>query len=232
MVMPRSRSMSMESSTCSTISRSVSPPVSWISRSAKVDLPWSICATIEKLRMLSMAAAVMARGLAPGAAERQASPVSVRAVRVPCPQQCGFFVGCEPGQRDIRPGMPGERVAGGLLEASHREAGLARRGGIASHEPGKFRQRQPQRQRARTGPAPYVLRLQEGIVDPDERTIGADGAGAFREKFSARERRADTVIATDAAHFGAAHDPLREVAHIDELHRIIRRAGRQHLAAT
>jgi hypothetical protein len=27
-------------------------------------LPWSICATIEKLRMLSMAAAVMARGLA------------------------------------------------------------------------------------------------------------------------------------------------------------------------
>ena len=41
------------------ISRSVSPPVSWISRSASVDLPWSICATIEKLRILSMGAAVM-----------------------------------------------------------------------------------------------------------------------------------------------------------------------------
>ena len=53
MVMPRSRSMSMESSTCSVISRAVSPPVIWISRSASVDLPWSIWATMEKLRMLS-----------------------------------------------------------------------------------------------------------------------------------------------------------------------------------
>ena len=34
-----------------TISRSATVPVSWISRSAKVDLPWSICATMEKLRM-------------------------------------------------------------------------------------------------------------------------------------------------------------------------------------
>src|SRR5215475_5105811 len=64
MVIPRSRSMSMESSTCSTISRSVSPPVAWINRSASVDLPWSICAMIAKLRMFSMAA-FMARGLAP-----------------------------------------------------------------------------------------------------------------------------------------------------------------------
>src|SRR5262249_36646576 len=63
MVMPRSRSISMESSTCSTISRSASAPVSWISRSASVDLPWSMCAMIEKLRILSMAA-FMARGLA------------------------------------------------------------------------------------------------------------------------------------------------------------------------
>src|SRR5712691_2131387 len=63
MVMPRSRSISMESSTCSTISRSARPPVDWISRSASVDLPWSIWAMIAKLRILSMAA-FMARGLA------------------------------------------------------------------------------------------------------------------------------------------------------------------------
>src|SRR5262249_9073809 len=56
-----SRSISIESSTCSTISRSCSVPVSWISRSASVDLPWSMWATIEKLRMLSMAEAVMGR---------------------------------------------------------------------------------------------------------------------------------------------------------------------------
>ncbi|MGT2485428.1 hypothetical protein ACU4GA_04175 [Methylobacterium oryzae CBMB20] len=33
-------------------------PVAWISRSAKVDLPWSICATIEKLRMVSIGAVI------------------------------------------------------------------------------------------------------------------------------------------------------------------------------
>ena len=32
--------------------RALSPPVRWISRSARVDLPWSIWAMIEKLRMV------------------------------------------------------------------------------------------------------------------------------------------------------------------------------------
>src|SRR5205814_7837158 len=51
MVMPRSFSKSMESSTCADISRWVRPPVSSIRRSASVDLPWSICAMMQKLRM-------------------------------------------------------------------------------------------------------------------------------------------------------------------------------------
>ncbi|CFP59580.1 Uncharacterised protein [Bordetella pertussis] len=38
-VIPRSRSISMESSTCADISRSASPPQRWIRRSASVDLP-------------------------------------------------------------------------------------------------------------------------------------------------------------------------------------------------
>src|SRR5438477_13218202 len=49
--MPRSRSNSILSSTCSRISRASSPPQAWISRSARVDLPWSICAMIAKLRI-------------------------------------------------------------------------------------------------------------------------------------------------------------------------------------
>src|SRR6476661_3997768 len=63
MVMPRSRSISIESSTCSlpAISRSVRPPVIWIRRSASVDFPWSIWATMEKLRMLGMGTVVMGR---------------------------------------------------------------------------------------------------------------------------------------------------------------------------
>src|SRR5207247_827419 len=52
-VIPRSRSRSIVSSTCSRISRLSSVPVSSIRRSARVDLPWSIWATMQKLRMWS-----------------------------------------------------------------------------------------------------------------------------------------------------------------------------------
>ena len=44
-------SRSMESSTCSCISRCVKAPVISSKRSASVDLPWSMCAMIQKLRM-------------------------------------------------------------------------------------------------------------------------------------------------------------------------------------
>src|SRR5262249_2084911 len=52
-VIPRSRSSSIESSTCARISRPVTVFVSSRMRSASVDLPWSMCAMIEKLRMRS-----------------------------------------------------------------------------------------------------------------------------------------------------------------------------------
>src|SRR3954465_14615450 len=48
MVIPRSRSRSMESRTCAIISRWLSAPVTSKSRSANVDLPWSMCAIIQK----------------------------------------------------------------------------------------------------------------------------------------------------------------------------------------
>src|SRR5687768_5797880 len=51
--MPRSRSSSMESSTCSRISRCGTVSVSSRIRSARVDFPWSMCATMEKLRIRS-----------------------------------------------------------------------------------------------------------------------------------------------------------------------------------
>src|SRR5438270_10912974 len=49
--MPRSRSRSIESSTCSRIWRGSTVCVSSRMRSASVDLPWSMWAMIEKLRM-------------------------------------------------------------------------------------------------------------------------------------------------------------------------------------
>ncbi len=50
-VIPRSRSRSSVSSTCSFISRFCTVPVASIRRSARVDLPWSMCATMQKLRI-------------------------------------------------------------------------------------------------------------------------------------------------------------------------------------
>src|SRR3989304_6127082 len=50
-VIPRSRSRSMESSTWSTAFLGSMAPVRASSRSARVDLPWSMWATMEKFRI-------------------------------------------------------------------------------------------------------------------------------------------------------------------------------------
>ena len=51
MVMPRSRSMSIRSRYCARALRSSTTPVSCSIRSASVDLPWSMWAMMQKLRM-------------------------------------------------------------------------------------------------------------------------------------------------------------------------------------
>ena len=51
MVIPRSRSRSIASSTWSTMSRSLIVPVRSSRRSASVDFPWSMCAMMQKFRM-------------------------------------------------------------------------------------------------------------------------------------------------------------------------------------
>ena len=52
-VMPRSRSMSMRSRYCARMSRSETTPVICSMRSASVDLPWSMWAMMQKLRISS-----------------------------------------------------------------------------------------------------------------------------------------------------------------------------------
>src|SRR5688572_19546010 len=54
MVMPRSRSIGLESRTCASISRASRPPQSWMMRSARVDLPWSTWAMMEKFLICCM----------------------------------------------------------------------------------------------------------------------------------------------------------------------------------
>src|SRR5579875_1911674 len=53
MVMPRSRSMSIESRYCSRMSRASTAPVSSRMRSDRVDFPWSTWATMLRLRICS-----------------------------------------------------------------------------------------------------------------------------------------------------------------------------------
>ena len=61
-VMPRSRSMSMRSRYWARISRSETTPVICSIRSANVDLPWSMWAMMQKLRMFSGGVAAGSRG--------------------------------------------------------------------------------------------------------------------------------------------------------------------------
>src|SRR5699024_9849325 len=58
MVIPRSRSMSIRSRYCARITRSSTTPVSCSIRSARVDLPWSMWAMMQKLRSCSGAVAL------------------------------------------------------------------------------------------------------------------------------------------------------------------------------
>ena len=57
MVMPFSRSSSIESSTCAIILRGSMVPVASSIRSASVDLPWSMWAMMLKFLIFSIAAA-------------------------------------------------------------------------------------------------------------------------------------------------------------------------------
>src|SRR5262249_30722601 len=62
----------IESRTCSFISREERPPVVWMRRSASVDLPWSMCAMIAKLRIFSWGEVDMGAVLSIRAALREA----------------------------------------------------------------------------------------------------------------------------------------------------------------
>src|SRR5262249_58650727 len=68
MVMPRSRSRSMSSRNCAAISRGDTAPVRSRRRSARVDFPWSMCAMIEKFRMLAVSRGVSPMGSRAGGA--------------------------------------------------------------------------------------------------------------------------------------------------------------------
>ncbi len=64
MVMPRSRSMSIRSRYCARAWRASTTPVSCSIRSASVDLPWSMCAMMQKFRSCDEGVAATGSGTA------------------------------------------------------------------------------------------------------------------------------------------------------------------------
>src|ERR1043166_3696729 len=123
MVMPRSRSISMESSTCSFISRKERPPVAWIRRSASVDFPWSIWAMIEKFRMCarSVMNPVLARRLRPrGSYRRRLFGINLKVGRL---RTAIALIGRTPaGTQRLSADLDGPRHPGQRLCLLHGEA--------------------------------------------------------------------------------------------------------------
>ncbi len=116
MVMPRSRSRSIESRYCARMSRGSTAPVSSRMRSARVDFPWSTWATMLKLRKRS----------SPGT-----SPLSSRAAGNADPARAGgpILLRCRSGLRGARD----------LHRALHRSRGLDG----AARPPRRRRRRHP-----------------------------------------------------------------------------------------
>src|SRR5215203_6139418 len=98
--MPRSRSRSMESSSCARIARGSTVCVSSRIRSASVDLPWSMWAMIEKLRMCAWSAT-----------EKRLGPLDARAEQVEDLARLGDAQREHGG--DVRGGAGGQRHADG-----------------------------------------------------------------------------------------------------------------------
>src|SRR5262245_42830217 len=114
MVMPRSFSRSIESSTWSTAFLASMVPVSDKRRSARVDLPWSMWATMEKLRINSMV-------------------IWLRIPR-PCARDASAAVPCSAVGSDLAEtrGGPDDRGARAALQA-----GVGGHGGVALDDRGR-----------------------------------------------------------------------------------------------
>src|SRR5262245_55153821 len=108
--MPRSRSRSIESSNCAFMSRLSTAPVSSSMRSASVDLPWSMCAMIAKLRMRRGA-----KGVGGRLDEQRGQAFGEEAQRAPAVADSGLGGGVElpegpTGLREARFGEEEQRI--------------------------------------------------------------------------------------------------------------------------
>src|SRR5690606_31441086 len=219
MVIPRSRSIGLLSSTCASISRSVRPPQSWMMRSASVDLPWSTWAMMEKLRMNRIASCCMeirlacdGSGVAAGLGEmgadyRTAPPAPRRARAAPGGRVASFRVrvhrdvagaGAAPDQQHHRLAFADraqariQRAGAGHAVAADRQDHVARaQAGLARGD--AFDPGDPHAL-ARLQAEPAALLRVQVLGDDAQRIAGADGAGGTGQVVVAAIARARQVF--------------------------------------
>src|SRR5690625_3691517 len=112
MVMPRSRSMSMRSRYWARMSRSSTTPVSCSMRSASVDLPWSMCAMMQKFLILAGSVNVVCAKLGISITPRAGPGVAGASVRAITPLSHG------PGPDTHHVPSRGDRVDRALVQES------------------------------------------------------------------------------------------------------------------
>src|SRR5262245_14010015 len=136
--MPRSRSRSMSSRNCDDISRLDTVPVNSRSRSASVDLPWSMCAMMEKLRIRAGSTIRSTLRAERGLRKRRDEPTGRAACALARTLLGAGRLRSEEldraldtfGQRKLR--TPAEDL-GGAADVDHAPALLARLGGAMAH---------------------------------------------------------------------------------------------------
>ena len=95
-----------------------------------------------------------------------------------------------------------------------------------------FGQWQPERQRPLPRPRPHVVLDQELLVDPGERGAGrGERVAHLGQEPRPRHRQTHAVVRAGEPGRAGQQQPLGQIVDVDELHRLVRRPGREHLAA-
>ena len=156
----------------------------------------------------------------------------MRSVRVPCVENSLLFIGCETGDRSaaVRAHNNVSRAVSAIVRSVRPDARAGdvsrvlkpANSGSGSHSGSE---RGPD-QRLMSWLSRKARSTQVNVQD--EPTASAQSA----RNSPARVRWPDTIKITGQTRLRGMHDPLGEIAHVDELDRIIRRSRDQHLAAS
>src|SRR3954453_24122103 len=193
--MPRSRSSSIESSSCSRMSRRETASVSSRIRSASVDFPWSIWAMIEKLRMRSWLMSIAFQTVSQSSQRPELTDLQRLAH-----EQIGSRPDDQRGQR--RSQLPNEgtpELAVEQIPGAVRRRG--QRGGRADHPADRVGDRA---EAEAAEPSPHQQEEDSASRDVHERR-----REGYPPRTEAVERRVETGVEHEIAECDRRRDPVR-----------------------